>query len=238
MSVFETRFSIESGAQDCFGVCKASAVLGFLTDAAGRHVTECGYNRAKILKERGVVWVLSRTRFFLTRPLHAEESLTVRTWLRGTEGTAAFYRDYDFYLKKEKIGYAVSRWTWLDLETGTLLRPELPAGLTGGEVRKERLTRLSLPAMEPARTRLLYYSDGDINRHVHNTRYADFACDALNLEEKKSFVSSMQVNFLTQTKVGETLYLTCGAKNGVSYVSGSDVNGKQHFEASVGLKNL
>ncbi len=36
--------------------------------------------------------------------------------------------------------------------------------------------------METAGRRLLHYSDTDLNGHVNNNRYADFACDAMEIE--------------------------------------------------------
>ena len=42
------------------------------------------------------------------------------------------------------------------------------------------------------------YSDTDINGHVNNTRYADFVCDALELENlsQDRFLSQMQIGYL------------------------------------------
>ena len=85
------------------------------------------------------------------------------------------------------MGECVSAWVLASMDTRQIIRlatvHELD-GTGGGELCKsKRLSKLRLPPnLELAGRRKLRYSDTDLNGHVNNTRYADFACDALEME--------------------------------------------------------
>ena len=113
---------------------------------------------------------------------------------------------------------------------------------SGGELCKTKLVpRLRVPAgLAPAGERPLHYSDCDINGHVNNVRYADFACDALHLEElgRGAFVSSMQLGYLRECRAGESLRLSAGASGGTWYVQGDGAEGQARFDAALVLSPL
>ena len=81
--------------------------------------------------------------------------------------------------------------------------------------RQKKLTKLRLPQeMEPVCHRRMQYSDTDINGHVNNCRYADFVCDAMemqNLEEDK-FLSQLQIGYLAECRPGDELEMQWGKR--------------------------
>ena len=79
------------------------------------------------------------------------------------------------------------------------------------------------------------YSDTDLNGHVNNTRYADFACDALEMERlgPDRFLSSMQIGYLAECRPGEELLLWTKEQDGTHFVQGMDEGGKSRFEAAL-----
>ena len=79
------------------------------------------------------------------------------------------------------------------------------------------------------------YSDTDINGHVNNTRYADFACDALDMDqlEQGHFLSTMQIGYLAECRPGDVLSIQTGEQEGGHYVCGLDREGKSRFEAEL-----
>ena len=79
------------------------------------------------------------------------------------------------------------------------------------------------------------YSDTDINGHVNNTRYADFACDALEMEklEAGTFLSQLQIGYLAECRPGEELRLMAGQEGETRFVRGMDEHGKSRFEAAL-----
>ena len=79
------------------------------------------------------------------------------------------------------------------------------------------------------------YSDSDINGHVNNTRYADFACDAIDMEqlEQKRFLSELQIGYLAECRPGELLVLESGQQGENLYIRGVDEEGKARFESEL-----
>ena len=110
-------------------------------------------------------------------------------------------------------------------------------GTSGGALCKaKKLSKLRLPQdMAQADRRKLRYSDTDLNGHVNNTRYADFACDALEMEKlgPRRFLSEMQIGYLAECRPGEELRLLTGREGDVCFAQGMDESGKSRFEASL-----
>ncbi|MFR4336621.1 MAG: acyl-ACP thioesterase domain-containing protein [Lawsonibacter sp.] len=91
---YEMTLPIDSRDVDGKGVCKASALLGHLQEAATQAAEHGGFSREVITQEHGAFWMLTRVWYRLERPLRWEEELTIRTWHRGGRA-ATLYRDYD-----------------------------------------------------------------------------------------------------------------------------------------------
>ena len=70
---------------------------------------------------------------------------------------------------------------------------------------------------------------------MNNTRYADFACDALEMEklERGAFLSQLQIGYLAECRPGEELYLMAGQEGETRFVRGMDEDGKSRFEAAL-----
>lgn len=240
---YEDTYLVCSRDTDPFNQCRPSALLNFLQEAATRAAIELHVSRWEMAEQYNCFWMLARLWYHLDKPVYWNDALTIRTWHRGDRGVA-MYRDYDLYRGGERIGEAVSTWVLADLDDRKLLRLNRVAEIgtnTGGELCKSiQLHKVRLPAqMQPGEARLLHYSDCDINGHVNNVRYADFACDAIHLEQEGAgkFVSSLQISFLKECRPGETMLLSAGQEDGVWYAQGADAAGAERFNASIRLKN-
>ncbi|MBR4098978.1 MAG: acyl-ACP thioesterase [Clostridium sp.] len=238
---FEHNVTIDSRDVDGRGICKASALLGHLQEAATL-AAEAGHFGRGVLSERyGAIWMLARSWYGLKRPLRWGENMAIRTWHRGRRG-AMLYRDYDILVDGEWVGESVSAWVLADRETHSLLRlhqiDELREG-EGGELCKTMLlSKLRCPKdLAEVERRTMRYSDTDINGHVNNTRYADFACDLLDMdgiETQGRFLAQLRLGFLAECRPGEQIILQVGpGEDGGSYVRGLDESGKSRFEAAL-----
>ena len=241
---YEMTLPIDSRDVDGKGVCKASALLGHLQEAATQAAEHGGFSRDVITREHGAFWMLTRVWYRLERPLRWEEELTIRTWHRGGRG-ASTYRDFDLFVNGRQVGEAVSTWVLADAATHRLARMSRITEFQdtdGGPLCKERtLSRVRLPeTMEHADSRAMHYSDTDVNGHVNNVRYVDFLCDALHMERlgPSRFVSSLQVGYLAECMAGETIELYTGQAGGLWYVHGADQAGKSRFDGAVELAEL
>ena len=154
------------------------------------------------------------------------------------------YRDFDLYCNGEPVGEAVSTWVLADLTTHKLKRLSEISEFhvtTGGDLCKSiMLHRNRMPEqMTPVEQRPLRYSDCDVNGHVNNVRYADYACDAMHMETEGEgkFVSSFHISYLKECLPGETISLSVGRQEDAWCVRGSGGEGADRFETTVVLKN-
>lgn len=236
---YEHKVRLAGMDVDGRGNCKASALLNHLQIAATLAAEEGGFSREVLMERYGAFWMLARSWYRLDRPLRWEEDITIRTWHRGAK-TAMMYRDYDILADGVPVGESVSGWVLASVETRKLMRlsaiREL-AGTGGGELCKTRtLSKLRCPEnLREVERRLMRYSDTDINGHVNNTRYADFACDAVGLEGLPAdrFLSSMQIGYLAECRPGDRIAMETAETPEGAYVRGMDESGKSRFEAAL-----
>ena len=240
MDVFcEETYRVDSRDLDLVGHCLPSALLGYLQEAATQAACRLHVSREETIERYHAFWMLARIRYDLLRPLRWDEPVTVKTWHRGGRA-ATLYRDYDLYVGREPVGECVSAWVLARQSDRQLLRLSGIRELEntgGGDLCKDRkLSKLRLPGdLREADRRRTRYSDTDINGHVNNTRYADFACDALEMEklERGAFLSQLQIGYLAECRPGEELYLMAGQEGETRFVRGMDEDGKSRFEAAL-----
>lgn len=245
MSVSYTQdFLVDSRDVDLTGYARPSAVLGYLqemaTVAAGKLHVSGPETRAKY----NCFWMIVRMWVKLDEPLRWNDTFTIHTWHRGAKG-ASSYRDFDIIRDGKVIGEAVSTWVLADCDDFSLLRlDKLEEFHTtdGGELCKSiKLHRVKLPAELPGEElRPMRYSDTDINSHVNNARYADFACDALHMEDKLDgkFIREFQLSYASQCMAGETVTLQTAVEGDSCWARGVGADGKERFESVFHLAPL
>lgn len=236
-------FSVDSREVDWQDHMRPSSLLAHLQEAAVIAAEQLKVDRDRMIEKYNCFWMLARIWYRLERPLRYGEAVTIRTWHRGGRG-ASMYRDFDLLAGEEPVGEAVSVWVLADVDTRQLMRfsnvEECREDSSGGALCKSmQLSALKLPAdMTEQGNRRLYYSDTDINGHVNNSHYADFACDALHMERREQgvFVSELQVCYLAECRPGEELHLRTGQQNGMQFVCGVDGENKPRFTAALTLQ--
>jgi len=228
---------INSRDVDGLGRCRASALMGHMQEAATQAAEYGGFGREIIMSKHNGFWMLTRMWYRIERPLYWNEQLTVHTWHRGVKG-AVSYRDYDLYVGDKLVGEGVSAWVLADADTHRLIRLGGVMEMLdthGGELQKNKtLSKLRAPEnLSCAEQRVMRYSDTDINGHVNNTRYADFACDAVRMDNlpEYRFLSEVQIGYLGECRPGEVLDILSGdTEDGKIYLCGRDREGKARFE--------
>ena len=245
MDVFyESDYRVDSRDTDLFGHCRPSAILGFLQESATQAACALHFSREEMLEKYNAFWMLARIRFELKRPLLWDETLRIKTWHRG-DRAAMMYREFDLFVGDEPVGQALSAWVLADQDTRKLTRlggiKELE-NTDGGSLRRtDKLQKLKVPVdLALVGQRRMNYSDTDVNGHINNIRYADFACDALELEQagRGQFVSSLRVSYLAECRAGETIDLLRGTHDGRLYAAGRGKEGKERFDAILTLDKL
>lgn len=233
---YECKQVIDSRDVDGTGCCKASALLGHMQEAATQAAEESTFGRGALLEGYNAFWMLTRIMLRLDRPLSWGEEVTIRTWHRGGR-SAVLYRDFDLFAEGKTVGEGVSAWVLADVDSRRLLRlgdvSEL-RGTEGENCKTLKLSKLKQPEqLEAVERRPMRYSDTDINGHVNNTRYADFACDAVGMPREGQFLSELRVGYLAECRIGETLEILRGGEPNRPFVLGRGPEGKDRFEAEL-----
>jgi len=222
---------------DCYGFLPPSALQTFAMDAATLHSEHMGVARDDLPGD--AVWVVTKCRTVLTRPIRCTAALQVSTWYRGSRG-AQLIRDFDFYADGERVGQAVTLWIMYDRASGRILRPgefnQDDRIFVPEEPRPDFVEKLTPPgALTAAGTHTVGYADLDINGHMNNARYIDLCCNALALRpESPVFFHDFAIVYSKESLPGETLTLmkAPAPENGV-FVTGLDGEGKPKFSAAI-----
>lgn len=245
MSTFyEMDFRVDSRDVDLWGQCRPSAVLGCLQEAATQAALQLGVSGPEILKKYNCLWMVTRNWVELDAPLRWNELIHVKTWHRGASG-ASSYRDFDLFRDGKPIGQGTSVWVMVDAQERKLFRMKNLTefqGTDGGELCKSiKLRRPAMPETFDSRTRRdLRYSDTDINGHVNNTHYADFACDSLHLERlgQGKFVRSLQIGYVSECQAGETIFVDTAVRGDELFARGEGEQGDERFDFTLALDAL
>lgn len=236
-NVLTREYEVNYSHIDNRGIARPSFLFDIMQDAATVHAEELHLSREQL----SVLWVLSRMKVELTRPLQPYERIQCETWCPGIRG-ASWYRSFAFYAGDKQVGEAQSMWVTLEPETHRILRPNAFAASEAylhtarGEMFAP-LPKLTCDSVRLHHVHNVSYSDLDVNNHVNNVKVVDLISDALDLQKQPGFVSSIQVNYTAETQFGEQLALSCGTADSARYVCGQ-TEGKTHFEAIVTLSPI
>ena len=217
---------------DCHGLLRPGALFEIMQDAATQHAELLHIAAADI----GALWVLSRLRVQLKRPLRAEETLSLTTWCAGLKG-ATWLRGFRFHVNGEPVGEAISAWVVLDPENRRLLRPSAVSASAyyqnaPADDAMQAPGKLRLPDGTFHHVHTVRYSDTDINRHLNNAKIVDIISDALDLDRRTDvFLSSLQVNYTAESVAGDELSLSTGEADGIWAVRAL-CSEKERFEAA------
>lgn len=245
MSTFlEMNYTVDSRDVDLFGLCRPSALLGILQEAATQASMALKVSGPEALAKYNALWMINRIWVELDSPIRWNDHLTIKTWHRGASG-ASTYRDFNIYRDGVQIGQAVTSWVLVYADSHKLMRlKELVEfqGTDGGELMKSiKLRSAEQPDQFDARHRRdMRYSDTDINGHINNTHYADFACDALHLEEalKGKFVRELQFDYTGECMAGETIWVDTAARGDRLFAKGEGDDGSRRFDCVLTLEEL
>ena len=236
------RFHLSSQDIDCHYRLRPSTLLGFLQDVAAEAAAQFHATREEMVQKYNLFWMVARVRYQLSAPITWGQELTIQTWHRGSERTL-MYRDYLLSVDGKEVGRATTVWVLCNLTTRKLERfsnfPEFE-GTDGGELCWDtKVPHLHLPdELQTVERRQMHFSETDVNGHVNNTRYADFMCDALGdrLAAPDAFVSELQIGYLAECKMGDTLELRLTQADGRYYIQGLGGENSPRFEGYLVVK--
>lgn len=211
-AIWTESFTVRTWDVDRNNRLSPASLFNFFQEAAGNHATELGVGKDTLLRNNQA-WILSRMSAMLYRRPGWGETITVRTWPRGTEKLFAI-RDYDII---DGFGSTIAqgRSAWLLVDVGKLrpLRPQaltehLPANTDMPAIQDGVQSLPQRQELQSAGSRRAAYSDIDYNGHVNNARYIQWIQDMLDesvLDGANKF--RLDINYLAEIRPQETISL-------------------------------
>jgi acyl-ACP thioesterase len=189
-----------------------TALFNYLQEIAWEHAHLLEYGWEHLLK-KGWFWVLSRVEVEVFRLPKWTEEVTLITWPRGVDGVFAL-RDFEVYDSQgNKIIAATSSWLVLNIKTHRPVRSDWYSdfNFANRSALGHNASKLVEPARNPEFTERFDVRIGDIdmNQHVNNVRYIDWAYNTYSIEHFRNFhPSRVIVNFNTEGKPNDSITVT------------------------------
>jgi medium-chain acyl-[acyl-carrier-protein] hydrolase len=185
-------------------------ICNYLQETADNHAVLLGF-AVDQLQTQGMTWVLSRLHLKMDRYPHWRDTVHVATWPSDVRRLFAF-RDYELRDEHDEvIGRATSDWLLLDINT---LKPmPIPPSIVDNCNRERERVFTAPPVKLPDLERVEYetifqvrQSDLDINRHVNNVNYVEWALETVpeNVRETHQ-LSELQVVFRAASVYGDQI---------------------------------
>ena len=185
-SVWTESFRVRSYDVTPGGTASVLALADYFQEAAGRHADALGVSMQEFLDE-GKAWVLAHLHLQLERRPRWNDTVEIETWPSGLD---RLFARREFVFRDEtgtQLAQGTSAWLVIDVERRRPLRP--PSVLhdidTPDRPRPVDADLDDLPAPDRVdRTRdfTVRYHDLDLNRHVNNVRYLEWALETLPAE--------------------------------------------------------
>jgi acyl-ACP thioesterase len=237
---FEADFPVVWRDSDCYSQCQAAALLSYLQETGLAFTAEQGLSWKYLLERYGLVWMLTRVHYTLDAPIRLGDTIQVRVWSREAHGMG-FNWDFEIFRDGERLGSALGLWMLVNAKSRNCFPvstvEEFSKALNPYPGKKKQLHRLDLPdGLVPVQRRMVRYSQADMNGHLNNSRYADFICDAIGMENLGGvYLSSLKISYLAECPPGTALELSVLEESDIRHVRGTGEDGTVRFEAEAKL---
>ena len=208
--IYTREFEVTDLVSDCFGALKPSAILYFVQEVAGQHFNRMALNPD--LERKGLFWAIIRHRVEITRMPRRGERIRGETWPMPTT-RVAYPRSVVAYDEKGgELFRSISLWVLMDRGSRAMVLPGKSGIAVQGILRGNELPSPGslAPALLSARTeRRVCFTDLDINGHMNNCRYLDWAADLLpGAFQRGSRLRGFTLCYLSEVREGENLTLS------------------------------
>lgn len=239
-NTYTEKFKVRAYEVDLSGKATILTISNFLQEIAGNHAGILGVSVDKLF-ERKLTWVLSRLNLKMkTYPFWREE-ISITTWPSDAYGKYAT-RDFEIFNSKNiLIGQATTSWMLIDL---TKMKPiTMPDFITSIKLpnRKRAINDKfsKLQKISNAQYQNKYnvrLSDLDINQHVNNVNYIEWAIETIPITIAQKYqLSQFEISFRAEGKYGDSIESNAQAirSDNEKYYLHSLVNSKTDIELAI-----
>lgn len=220
---------------DLTGQWRPSAIMEAMQEMAGAHSQVLGVGRNALL-EQGMVWIITQAevemdfypRFCDTVQIETFP-MPVRRWF-----FPRYFRFRD--AAGNEIGRAGTMWVLLDLNSRKMAPPNTVLHLLPDNSDLPAPLGLPSPITEIGGTvqtiiHEAVYTDLDLNGHVNNTRYIDWACNALGTDTlRTSCLKRFSIQFHHEVLPGQVVNTELHRFLDEFTFGGKDGDGKRFFD--------
>lgn len=219
----EKAYHVKSYEVDINARLMPSSVCNYFQEIAWEHaeILKIGYNALQSISR---FWVLSRLQIkFYQYPQWTDEVKLI-TWPKGIDGMFAL-RDYLMLSDKgEKMIAAASSWLILDTEKHRPQRidspdhPEFKINATDAYIHAPlKLGKSDNYSLTYQNT--VKYSDIDVNKHVNNVKYIQWALDSISGDlVNGELIDEMVVNFMAEASLGNEVQINVNKEDKLIHV--------------------
>jgi len=208
MEAYQLKFTMDEAFLDSCGRVRPGALLYFAQEAAGAHCALMGANSLGNL-----FWAVIRHKVEINRLPQPGETVTVETWPMPTTRTA-YPRACAGYDKDHNLLFSVhSLWVLMDKNTRAMVLPGksgvgVPGIVKGCE--PEAPSSILPRELPSAGVRQVTREDLDVNQHMNNTRYLDWAWETLPGEWREKTPREFTACYLNEARFGQEMALFLG----------------------------
>jgi acyl-ACP thioesterase len=206
-------YTIASYHADFKHSMSAVALFCFLQESAWKHAQSKGFGWEH-LAQKNWFWVLAKVEAHLFYIPRWTEDIRLVTWSKEPELLTA-YRDFKLYdANNRHIVSATSSWHILNMDTKkpvliTDFKDQFPS-LPNDHAIEQKPEKIQLPSAIDMETDtfLVVSSDIDMNQHVNNTKYIQWAMDVLPFEFQQTHrIERICVNFLAEARIHDLCFM-------------------------------
>lgn len=225
---FEMDCDLHESDYDVTSRIKPQRVMAFMQDAATSHADKLGIGW-DYMDKNGLFWILSKVKIVFHRPLDREtHNFKLYTWpIAGNR----LYLERRFEAVDEHgqtLFSSSTLWMIVERDTRKIASREVVAKYYSFDVDDaecgcdnnfDRLRRDGSYALSYERQ--VRRTDLDINKHVNNTNYINYALDVLNGSE---IVTSVEIVYQKELKLGDNVSVYSKRDGNLVYVVGERDN--------------
>ena len=217
--IMERKYLVDVPNVDSSNFISNKGILSLFENIACLHSDIAGYGMNQIDKTH-LTWILLNWKVRVLKRVVYGSTVTVKTWAR-TSNSFFTLRDFEMYDEKDNlICIASSKWTLINATDGKILRitPDI-INTYSPENDKSLFNELDIPKIKepeelknPENSISSVYTfsaqrrDIDINKHMHNIYYLDYALEALPQEVYDNLnCSEFEIMYKTGIKFGNTV---------------------------------
>jgi len=219
---YQESFKIRASEVNFNQKATLPAICDLLQEVAGNHAQQLHFDITDLQQDK-LTWVLHRLCVNMDRFPDWRETITIQTWPSSGDGLRA-YRD--FIIKDadgNTIGKCLSYWLMMNIENRRPTRiPDKILKMAPQDVKHVLpVDKADFPAIEdPDATQSFNVrkTDLDLNRHVNNVHYIEWALSCL---PDDSNVSEIDIQFLAESVAGDTAVAAAekvANRSGITYI--------------------